>query len=1042
MASRKTVTKKNGSSARSKQARIDDAIMNTNDSSIVSKRSVSKLYLANEPDFYEPFVPKLIRRNPLINRGYWLRMHAVEQVVLRFLQEENRKSKVIVNLGCGYDPLPFQFWHRHANLSENAVFVDVDYPELIARKRDRMLVTDLLRDALLKTNLRPAQVPTYIRSDRYLALGCDLRDLKTLERLLRSELDSTRSSFLFVAEVSVTYMPTPDADALIRWASTLEDARFCLLEQFLPQGPDHPFAQTMLRHFDKLHTPIQAVKQYPLLAQQLSRFTGAGWSKVEIARNLWDLWSDDGFTSPTLRRELDAIEPFDEWEEFALFAGHYFLLVASTTEPLEADVAQPSVGEIPVTNELHLTLTHHVPPTEFPMSLRRFGAAVALGRDTVAFHGGQGVQTRLASIDVLVRDSPEPCILPCTLAPPQARICHTVTPIDNTTALLVGGRASPSHAFVDCWLIQNGLWTRVGDLSPARFRHSSVKVTIASNRSDEPDVEAVLVFGGKTSDGTVLDDCTLWTPKTGWSVIPVDGQRPSARFGAAMCTIGSTQSWGVMLGGMAPSGTVLQDIWEWHISLAPHPQLRFSDRTNDLRHNKCKEAFGRLGASLVPLGDYLLLIGGVSGHGISTLSQDFLAISHKAGDTTFAVESPVINLPQSAWPLLVGTSAAAVSRDEIAFAGGGAVCFSMGSFWNTGHFSVTLGTDEVRPWIVAVSQSQRNVMTDDPSQLSESAGKPPAGRKGVRPALPPSTIISRIRIASPEDFTSLVAASKPAVLEDLDIGPCKELWTLNYLKEKVGPNREVVIHECTSDRMTFKNKNFSYAKKPFGDFIDGISNGAKTYLRAVSSNQPNKLPTKIEDDFPSIAEDFQLPDALDVIQTSLHSSPLRISGPVTLWLHYDVLANVLCQVRGSKTLHLFPPSDVKYLSYPPGGSSSNTDVLTSKDSRLNRTHPHIAHLRPGDVLFIPPMWSHTATPEDGVSVAVNVFFRNLKNGYAAGRDVYGNRDLQAYENGRRDVDRITKAFKTIPEDMAKFYLERLAAELQFKADSIGNGRAE
>lgn len=73
-------------------------------------------------------------------------------------------------------------------------------------------------------------------------------------------------------------------------------------------------------------------------------------------------------------------------------------------------------------------------------------------------------------------------------------------------------------------------------------------------------------------------------------------------------------------------------------------------------------------------------------------------------------------------------------------------------------------------------------------------------------------------------------------------------------------------------------------------------------------------------------------------------------------------------------------------------------------------------------------------PEDGVSVAVNVFFRNLEAGYAAGKDTYGNRDLQAYENGRRDVERIVKAFKTIPDDMAKFYLDRLAMELQERAD--------
>lgn len=61
---------------------------------------MSKLYLSDEPDYYEPFTPKFLRRNPLINRGYWLRMHAIEQVVRRFL-DQGDKPKVIVNLGCG-----------------------------------------------------------------------------------------------------------------------------------------------------------------------------------------------------------------------------------------------------------------------------------------------------------------------------------------------------------------------------------------------------------------------------------------------------------------------------------------------------------------------------------------------------------------------------------------------------------------------------------------------------------------------------------------------------------------------------------------------------------------------------------------------------------------------------------------------------------------------------------------------------------------------------------------------------------------------------
>lgn len=79
----------------------DELIMDTNKSSIVSKRSVEKLYYDGEPEYFRYFVSKFKRRSPLINRGYWLRMKAIEHGVSRFLAERTSKRKVVVNLGCG-----------------------------------------------------------------------------------------------------------------------------------------------------------------------------------------------------------------------------------------------------------------------------------------------------------------------------------------------------------------------------------------------------------------------------------------------------------------------------------------------------------------------------------------------------------------------------------------------------------------------------------------------------------------------------------------------------------------------------------------------------------------------------------------------------------------------------------------------------------------------------------------------------------------------------------------------------------------------------
>lgn len=88
--------------------------------------------------------------------------------------------------------------------------------------------------------------------------------------------------------------------------------------------------------------------------------------------------------------------------------------------------------------------------------------------------------------------------------------------------------------------------------------------------------------------------------------------------------------------------------------------------------------------------------------------------------------------------------------------------------------------------------------------------------------------------------------------------------------------------------MNFSSKNFTYVTKKFGDFLDEIEKGSKLYLRSLSAEKASELPADIVKDYPSISADFQLPPELASVTQNAHSSPLRISGPVNMWLHYDV----------------------------------------------------------------------------------------------------------------------------------------------------------
>ena len=101
-------------------------------------------------------------------------------------------------------------------------------------------------------------------------------------------------------------------------------------------------------------------------------------------------------------------------------------------------------------------------------------------------------------------------------------------------------------------------------------------------------------------------------------------------------------------------------------------------------------------------------------------------------------------------------------------------------------------------------------------------------------------------------------------------------------------NEQVTVHVSDTPEMNFLDKNFTYTRKSFGDFMHSVANGQKEYLRATSSTNPTEKATHLQDDFPTLAEDFQLPKELAYVTENEHSSPLRVSGPVAMWLHYDV----------------------------------------------------------------------------------------------------------------------------------------------------------
>jgi tRNA wybutosine-synthesizing protein 4 len=109
---------------------------------------------------------------------------------------------------------------RYPGESRDVTFVDIDYRDLILRKRDMVKQTSELNSVLNNLEL-PEDGDVLLRSEQYLQIGCDLRDLTKLEKVLSSEFDLGKCVVFCTAEVSIAYMDVETSDALIKYIGSL-----------------------------------------------------------------------------------------------------------------------------------------------------------------------------------------------------------------------------------------------------------------------------------------------------------------------------------------------------------------------------------------------------------------------------------------------------------------------------------------------------------------------------------------------------------------------------------------------------------------------------------------------------------------------------------------------------------------------------------------------------------------------------------------------------------------------------------------------------
>ena len=666
--------------------------------------------------------------------------------------------------------------------------------------------------------------------------------------------------------------------------------QFCLIEQLLPGGQEHPFARKMLSHFQKMNSPLKSVIRYPRATDQENRFLNARYRST-CARTLWQMWNEDGFTPQALRLSVINKEPFDEWEEFMLFAQHYALVLAWNGQGMEGEEGKRSAvieatyppSTVSATSceghENGRSLQCHVGNLEPQATSRRFAATTEINNGLFLRYGGLGQVSRLNSGELLqTADSEQRNIEPIPFLDPP-RLCHTLTCIGSGDALLIGGRTTPDTALADCWLFSNHSWLKSAPLPIPLYRHSTLMFPFCS-------AIMVLVYGGLTTRGQASDRWFLWSDSIGWVEPHIQGERPEARFSATVMQCGTNE--GLLFGGLRSDCTISGDTWKWSL----HKEddcftLDFEDLSHVTAFIRRKKLLCRIGAQAGSHADGTILVGGI-GDGTFDRSEDIVQISIDLQRLTVNVQL----LPVSATDdpmLLVGHNIVTDAQSTVVL-GGGATCFSFGSVWNRSSYSIT----SMPPVILQHGMQQLTPLSQlrviPQTASSDRSATPMNSEKKDKSS---TKDIAYVSVESSDDFASLVAQSQPFIIKETNLGPCTTEWNLETLKEKVGSERGVVVHESSTQRLSFKEKNFSYVKKHFGRFLDEIREGSHQYLRSLAIHDEKSLPAELSRDFPRLADDFHLPAALSRISASAHSSPLRISGLADMWLHYDVRSRCL-----------------------------------------------------------------------------------------------------------------------------------------------------
>lgn len=255
--------------------------------------------------------------------------------------------------------------------------------------------------------------------------------------------------------------------------------------------------------------------------------------------------------------------------------------------------------------------------------------------------------------------------------------------------------------------------------------------------------------------------------------------------------------------------------------------------------------------------------------------------------------------------------------------------------------------------------------------------------------MPPFDVrdVPRARRLSLDDFRRMHFVPRvPIVVTDaIDDWPALDAWSNDALVARVG-DRPVPAYEMHDGRIALdRATGFRVVRLTVREYVSRLADGsaARLYVR-----------TQLPDTLPELASDLRPCRYAELGRASGRNLWFAARGTIT-HCHFDLPDNVIAVVRGEKEFLLFAPSEGRNLYRRPLLSSAphvaRVDLAApdvASFPRLRRARGWRAHLRRGDLLYIPPRYWHWARAVQETLSVNHWFSRPVTRALLAGSNLY------------------------------------------------------